>query len=114
MSLFDEEALRALIADAVRKAIREDGGARVVDGPSSGEYLPVATAARIAAVAPATIRTWIGDGRLGRYRAGRELRVRRAELERLLRTVPTAANDTTPEDEADRFLQRRRQSGRRP
>jgi hypothetical protein len=111
MGLFDEEALRTLIADEVRRAIREDGGTRIVDGSARDEYLPVAGAARIAPVAPATIRTWIGAGRLGRYHASRELRVRRAELERLLRTVPATANDTTPEQGADRFLQRRRQSG---
>jgi excisionase family DNA binding protein len=46
----------------------------------------VARAAEVAKVNPATVRKWVEEGRLGRYRAGRELRVKRSELDRLLAT----------------------------
>jgi excisionase family DNA binding protein len=111
MSLFDEDGLRAIIAEEIGKALHRvtasTGGA---DRPIE-QYLPVAEAARMAAVAPATIRAWMDDGRLARYHAGRELRVRRAELEALLRTSPKdpGASERSPEAEADRFLQRRQQ-----
>jgi hypothetical protein len=111
MGLFDEEGLRAIIADEVGKAIRgaladKAGIPRVLD-----QYLSVADAARIAAVAPATIRAWMDDGRLSRYHAGRELRVRQVELEVLLRSAPPAQGrpESSPEAEADRFLERRLQ-----
>jgi excisionase family DNA binding protein len=113
MSLFDEEALRALIGDEIRRVIRDEIGGRAA-GVAADEYLAVAAAAGIAAVTPATIRAWIVDGRLGRYHAGRELRVRRTELHRLLRTAPARSHDAaeaTPEEPADQFIQRRRQSG---
>ena len=85
-----EAALRSMIEDVVRKVLREELGAS--PGANGDEYLSVATAARVAEVAPATIRGWIAEGRLHRYAAGREIRVRRAELEALL-----AAPATSPE-----------------
>jgi hypothetical protein len=50
-------------------------------------------------------------GRLGRYRAGRELRVLSTELDGVMRTPPEgfgAGRRRTPEEEADLYLQRRR------
>jgi hypothetical protein len=111
MSLFDEDGLRTIIAQEVGKAIE-----RILGDPprlptQSDQYLPVTDAARIAAVAPATIRTWMDEGRLTRYHAGRVLRVRRSELEALMRTGSTKPDGLplSPEAEADRFLQRRQQ-----
>jgi hypothetical protein len=77
MSLFDERALRDIVADELRRVLREErsAGARPANDV---EYLPVAEAAARAAVAPATIRVWMAQGRLGRYHAGRELRVSRS------------------------------------
>ena len=75
---------------------------------SASEYLPVAEAAARAAVAPATIRVWMAQGRLGRYHAGRELRVLSSELDALMRTPPEAlgpGRQRTPEQEADLYLQ---------
>lgn len=66
----------------------------------------VAEAARRIDVAPATVREWIASGRLGRFHAGRELRVNLAELETLLRTAPEGA-PRSPEEEARAFLLRR-------
>ena len=71
------------------------------------------TRAARASVAPATIRVWMAQGRLGRYHAGRELRVRGAELAELMRRPALIAGignreELTPEKEADLYLERRR------
>src|SRR5262245_49238396 len=60
--ILDERALRLLIKDAVREAIRDE---RAEAGAVAGEYLPVAEASRIAHVAPETVRGWIDAGKLG-------------------------------------------------
>ena len=65
MSLFDERALREIVAEELRRVLREElasGGRPANDA----EYLPVAEAAARASVAPATIRVWMAQGRLGR------------------------------------------------
>ncbi len=74
------EALEAELPRAVREALR------VVQGAAAApvEYLKTAEAARVAQVAEETIREWVRDGRLPRHNAGRELRVRRDELEAFL------------------------------
>ena len=105
MSLFDERALREIVSDELRRVLREQRG--VVSGPANdGEYLPVAEAAARAAVAPATIRVWIAQGRLGRYHAGRELRVRGSELAELMPKPAVIAgtgnlDEVTPEKAAE-------------
>ena len=104
MSLLDEFALRTLIAEEVRRVLREE----FTRSPERDEYLPVAEAARVAAVAPETMRGWIHQGRLHECWAGRELRVRRSELQLLLSTPPPkGAAEPSPEEEARRFLSRR-------
>lgn len=53
----------------------------------------------------------MAQGRLGRYHAGRELRVRGSELAELMRRPAVMAgnqNVLTPEKEADLYLERRR------
>lgn len=53
----------------------------------------VASGAAYANVSQRTIRRWIADGRLRAYRAGSRLvRIDRAELDRLIRPIPTARN----------------------
>jgi hypothetical protein len=119
MSLI-ERALRDLVAGEVRRVVRE--GRAALDGPVDRlEYLPVADAAGQVAVAPATIRTWIAQGKLRRYHAGRVLRVRWSELELLLRSGPEGLDRrATPEEEAKLYLRRRqerrnaRSTGRKP
>ena len=100
MSLFDERALREIVAEELRRVLREElasGGRPANDA----EYLPVAEAAARASVVPATIRVWMAQGRLGRYHAGRELRVRGAELAELMRRPAGIGNreELTPEKE---------------
>jgi hypothetical protein len=111
MSLFDEQVLRQIVAEELRRVLREEHAAK---RPANDvEYLPVAAAAARAAVAPGTIRAWMAQGRLRRYRAGRELRVMASELSALMRSpaVRSAASGDerpTPEEEATRYLERRR------
>jgi hypothetical protein len=108
--LFNEKLLREIVAEEVRRVLREEWTEFGRPGGTS-EYLPVAEAAARAAVAPATIRVWMAQGRLGRYHAGRELRVLSSELDALMRTPPDvlgAGKRRTPEEEADWYLQRRR------
>jgi len=104
--ILDESALRALIEEIVRKVVREEAA----PGVAAPEYVCVAEAARRIDVAPATIREWMHEGRLGRYHAGRELRVRVSELPALM-TREERKSEPTPEQAAREFLARRRASG---
>jgi excisionase family DNA binding protein len=106
VSLFDETALRDIIRDEVRTAIRQELGKKPV---TAGDYVSVVEAANIASVQGQTIRAWIRSGRLTEYKAGRVLRVRRSELETFLAAAPrpATASDLSPEDLADmRFRER--------
>jgi excisionase family DNA binding protein len=85
------DALVKLVEDAVRRALKEH-----VPQTTEDIYLSVARAADVAEVNPATVRKWVEEGRLGRYRAGRELRVKRSELDRLLATGWAEEETDTP------------------
>ena len=80
--------LREVVRDEIRAAIAEAAtdGAHAFRNTDPGGYLSVARAAKHADVAPGTIRAWIRKGRLQSRRAGRVLRVSRAELETFLAT----------------------------
>ncbi len=83
-----------LLRDVVRGVVREELHAalqaqarRNAPGEADDEgegYMSLAQAARLAAVAPGTIRRWIRERRLKASRAGRVFRIRRRELERFL------------------------------
>ncbi|CAN5178707.1 hypothetical protein BH11MYX1_BH11MYX1_04460 [soil metagenome] len=93
--------LEKSIGDMVRRIVREELAA-VVTKPAA-EYLSTAEAAELARVAPGTIRRWIREQRIEQHRAGREVRVKRADLEKLLRTKRPANDDgLTPEQQAAR------------
>jgi excisionase family DNA binding protein len=89
-----DESFRELVRDAVREVLREElaplkhRNAGTLQGPEDG-YLSVAKAARLADVAPGTIRAWIRAGRLTAQRAGRVLRVSRSELAQFMTGAPT-------------------------
>jgi excisionase family DNA binding protein len=80
--------LREMVRDVVRQEIR----AALVDSTlcegrrngSTDVYLSIAKAARVADVAPGTLRRWIRSGRLPVRRAGRVYRIGRGELEAFL------------------------------
>lgn len=98
-ALFDESRLHNLIKAAVNDALAERRR-------EPETYMSVARAAEVAEVAPATIRTWISEGRLGRFRAGRELRVKRSELDHLLSAGWSEEPDEDTETLALRILNR--------
>ena len=92
-------SLRALIADVARHVVREE----LSKLSARDEYLTTRAAGELAKVTPGTIRRWIRERQLAGHRAGRVVRVSRAELERLLqrggRREPV---DMTPEQLARR------------
>lgn len=91
-----EGGLRALIVSVIRDEVRR----AVTDATKADEFLSTAAAAQVADVAPGTVRRWIKDGKLCRYQAGRELRVSRADLEKLLREGSASNDELTPEEMA--------------
>ena len=100
-SLLNPDALVKLVEDAVRRAQKEH-----VPQTTEDIYLSVARAADVAEVNPATVRKWVEEGRLGRYRAGRELRAKRSELDRLLATGWADEETDSPEALARRAFGR--------
>lgn len=106
--ILDEAALRVLIEDVVRRVVREE----MQRQPDRSEYVSVAEAARIADVAPGTIRMWITEGKLSRRHAGRELRILRQELGMLMTSPPSTSAEPTPEELAERDDLRSRRGSR--
>lgn len=93
-----DQALR----ETIRKIVREEVEAALADIATPTEFLSTGEAAELARVAPGTIRRWIREHRLEQHRAGREVRVKRADVEQLLRSGKRPANDLTPEQQAER------------
>lgn len=92
-----EQTIRALVVDVVRDEL-----ARMKTSSAALDvYMTVAEAAELARVAPATIRKWLRAGRLVRHSAGADARVKRSDLERLLRS-PGKPSQLTPEQMARR------------
>jgi excisionase family DNA binding protein len=91
------EAFRPLISEVVREELAKQQPA------APDVFLSTRAAAAVAGVASGTIRRWVEEGRLTGHRAGRVLRIRRAELEQQLAAVPRrsrrreAVADMTPE-----------------
>lgn len=93
--------LEAEIRELVRQIIREEVGPLLADAERIDEFLSTRAAAGFADVASGTIRRWIREGRLVGQRAGRVVRVRRADLESLLREGRKAP-ELRPEQRARR------------
>lgn len=67
------------------------------------ELLSTAEAARYARVTPRSIRRWLDAGKLRALHAGRELRIRRGNLDELMRSGRRrSAAALTPEELAER------------
>jgi excisionase family DNA binding protein len=84
-----DEALRAAVREVVREELLALRGAQPpapavpparTSTAATSEYVSTAEAAALACVRPATVRTWIRQGRLRGHRAGRLVRVRLDEL----------------------------------
>lgn len=91
MSALDE--LRAWITEIVREEVRR----ALAEAAAPEEYLSTHAASELAGVAEGTLRRWIREGRLVGCRAGRVLRVRRRDLEKLLRDGGTRDRELSPE-----------------
>src|SRR5688500_10841546 len=88
--------LRQLVRETVREVLREGLAplTRNAGLPTEADdgYLSVAKAARVADVAPGTIRAWIRTGRLTAKHAGRVLRVSRRELAQFMAGASSGPN----------------------
>lgn len=97
----------ASLARAIAELVRVEVDARVraalAERPAVDELLSTAEAAQYAKVTPRSIRRWLDQGKLRALHAGRELRIRRADLDELMRggRRQTAA-ELTPEELAAR------------
>ncbi len=90
---------------AVREALKSD-----VAPARPADRLTVNEAAAIARVSAKTVRNWLAAGEIKTYRAGRQLRVDRADLDRFMAAGPKSkAGVETPEQLA--VLAFRRQGG---
>lgn len=102
------DLLREVVREEVRSALRDELGA--VPGAAHGGtspasmFLTTEEAAAIARVEPATVREWVRRGDLQRHHAGRELRVRRDELESFLVSGRRSEPERNVEDIALRIL----------
>src|SRR3982751_363098 len=100
-----DDSLRQLVRETVRQVVREElapltrrnAGALPVGDDG---YLSVTKAARLADVAPGTIRAWIRAGRLTAQHAGRVLRISRSELAQFMAGAPTGPNGAEAERRA--------------
>ncbi len=92
--------------EATIRSIVRDELAKATAAAKPDEYLSTRAAAELADVAAETIRRWVRIGKLAEHRAGRCVRVSRADLERMLREgsrrVANADPRLTPEQIADR------------
>ena len=90
----DADALALLREDiaGLREAVEEVRSLLTQRSGTQAELLTVAEAAALARVTSRTIHDWISKRRLTRYRAGRHVRVKRAELIALL-TAPDGEID---------------------
>lgn len=102
-----EVALARAIAELVRTEVAGRVAAALTNR-SAAELLSTAEAAAHAKVTPETIRRWVVAGKLPEHRAGREIRIARADLDQLLhrgtRRPRLQATEKTPEQLArERF-----------
>ncbi|MCA9679733.1 MAG: helix-turn-helix domain-containing protein [Myxococcales bacterium] len=87
--------LRGVVRDELRAALNDQRGAPLRQLAAGDAYLSITKAARLADVAPGTIRTWIRRGRLPAKRAGRVFRIGRADLEAFLTRCAGREPDAT-------------------
>lgn len=97
----------ANLARAIAELVRVEVDARVhaalAERPAVAELLSTVEAARYAKVSPRSIRRWLDQGKLRALHAGRELRIRRADLDQLMRGGRRRkAAELTPEQLAAR------------
>jgi excisionase family DNA binding protein len=78
----------ASLATAIRQLVQTEVAAQVAaalaERPAVADLLSTAEAAQYAKVSQRSIRRWLDQGKLRALHAGRELRIRRADLDQLM------------------------------
>lgn len=97
-----ELALEAGLRELIAGIVREEVAKALAKTTAPDEYLSTRGAAELAGVADGTIRRWIREGRLTGHRAGRVVRIKRADVERLLAGDRRDAREPSPEELARR------------
>ena len=90
-----EDTLRAIVREEIRNALKDALGERAKT--SDAARLTVQEAAALAKVCSKTVRSWLDAEELTTYRAGRQLRIDSAELERFMSNGPKQSGELTPE-----------------
>ena len=99
LDLYAEEPEAELVRIEVDSRVR----AALAERTAVAELLSTAEAGRYARVAPRSIRRWLVQGKLQALHAGRELRIRRADLDKLMcRGRRRTDAGLTPEQLAER------------
>lgn len=103
MSLFDEQAFRALVEQAAEKAVRKVLREEPNSVGGDGRWVPTSQFASGYSIAQGTIRQWIRAKKIRSVKVGGALRVNLADFERLL-TGPDGSHTAppSPEELADR------------
>jgi excisionase family DNA binding protein len=103
-----EDLIVAKLVPAVREVVRIEMRALLAERPSpaSDGFMTVVAGAKYAGVHPSTLRAWVKCGLLPRHMAGRQLRVRRDEIDRCLSKDP-GVDARTPDEIADEILNRK-------
>jgi excisionase family DNA binding protein len=91
----------ASLARAIAELVRVEVDARVraalSERPAMAELLSTGEAAQYARVTPRSVRRWLDQGKLRALHAGRELRIRRADLDKLMRGGRRREVELSPE-----------------
>jgi excisionase family DNA binding protein len=110
---YEPSALEVALRETVREMVRAEVRAVLAEiAPRPDDYLSTRAAAKLAGVADGTIRRWIRERRLESHRAGRHVRVRRADLERMMRDDGRRGRELSPEERAEEFVRKRFGLGR--
>jgi len=106
-----EDTLRAIVREELRAAQKERDAALIekiaerLGMVGRPEYASTTKAARLVDMNAATIRRWLRDGVLRRYRVGGRWRVKVSELEQLIaNTAPGELTDDEVEARAGALL----------
>jgi excisionase family DNA binding protein len=75
----------ATLRTMIVQIVRDEMARAAASAAPRDEYLSPRAAGAVAQVAAGTVRRWVREGKLAGHHAGRVLRVRRADLEALLR-----------------------------
>lgn len=102
-----EDQIAQAVAAQVRQVVREEL-AKLAPQPEPSPFLSTAKAAELCDCHADTLRAAIKAGELREFRAGRELRIRRADLEAWLASGRGNGQRPEPEEEAEAMLRKRR------